>query len=452
MKKNDEFEIDITGMTAEGNAVGRYDGMVVFTSGVTVGERVRVHVIKTEKKYAVAKALEVIKPSPERITVDCPTFASCGGCAYRFISYELEKKIKYDRVADALKHIGGLDIAPEPLVSDGRLFRYRNKAQLPATYTTDGHVAFGFFAGRSHRVVACEDCLLQPEEFSTISGAAAAWAEKNRVSVYNEKSGKGILRHLCMRRAETTGEISVMAVINSERLPFSDEFVSAVTGCCSDVKSVHLNINTERTNVILGKKCVKLFGKDTLTDSICGAELSLSPLSFYQVNRGMAELLYERVRMLAEPTGKTVVDLYCGIGAIGLSAARDAARLIGVEIIPQAVDNARHNAELNGVDVAEYFVGDAARAAAELSNKGLSADVVILDPPRKGCTPELLSTVTDSFRPERIVYVSCDPSTLARDAALLVQKGYSVVSVTPYDLFPRTVHVEAVALFCRKAI
>ncbi len=445
MKKNETITIEITGMTAEGSGVGRYEGMAVFVSGAAVGETVRARVIKAEKRYAIGKLEEIVKRSPDRTESDCAVSASCGGCAYRFLNYDAEKTIKYNRVRDAFLHIGGINIIPDETVGAVSTERYRNKALLPAAVDKNGKVVFGFYAGRSHRVIPCSDCLLQPEEFARIAEVTSRWAEKYGIGVYDERSGKGLLRHLCMRKAATTGEIMAVPVINAAELPYAKEYADMVVDSVPTVKSVMYNVNTERTNVVMGNKCVLLRGKPTVTDEICGVRLDISPLSFYQVNRDMAELLFKKVRQLSEPTGKTVIDLYCGIGAIGLSAAYDAEKLIGAEIIPDAVEDARRNAENNGICNARFIVGDAALAAEKI-------DAVILDPPRKGCSAELIRTVARDFHPERIVYVSCDPATLARDAALFLKEGYEVRSVTPFDLFPRTVHVETVILLSRKDV
>lgn len=449
MKKNETITIEITGMTAEGSGVGRYEGMAVFVSGAAIGETVRARVIKAEKRYAIGKLEEIVKRSPDRTESDCAVSASCGGCAYRFLNYDAEKTIKYNRVRDAFLHIGGINIIPDETVGAVSTERYRNKALLPAAVDKNGKVVFGFYAGRSHRVIPCSDCLLQPEEFARIAEVTSRWAEKYGIGVYDERSGKGLLRHLCMRKAATTGEIMAVPVINAAELPYAKEYADMVVDSVPTVKSVMYNVNTERTNVVMGNKCVLLRGKPTVTDEICGVRLDISPLSFYQVNRDMAELLYKKVRQLSEPTGKTVIDLYCGIGAIGLSAAYDAEKLIGAEIIPDAVEDARRNAENNGIRNARFIVGDAALAAEKIADEGITADAVILDPPRKGCSAELIRTVARDFHPERIVYVSCDPATLARDAALFLKEGYEVRSVTPFDLFPRTVHVETVCLFTK---
>lgn len=333
---------------------------------------------------------------------------------------------------------------PMPIICSGSSDRYRNKAQYPLT--ADGEA--GFYAFHSHRIVKCRDCALQPEAFSQITDACRSWIIENNISVYNEERHSGLLRHIYLRIAEATGEIMVCAVINGKALPYSDDFTDRVTAACSAVKSIQININTEKTNVILGEECRVLLGEKYITDILCGIKVRLSPLSFYQVNRATAELLYKKAAEYAEPDGKTVLDLYCGAGTIGLSLAKRAEKIIGVEIVPQAVKDARFNAKLNGITNAEFICNDAAGAAAELALKGVKPDVVIVDPPRKGCSAELIATIAERFSPECAVYVSCDPATLARDIKIFAEKGYSLKEYTPVDMFPRTSHVETVCLLC----
>lgn len=443
MKKNEEYVMDITDVTVEGGGIGRLDGMAVFVPVTAVGDTVKVRILKAKKTYAYGKAVEIIKPSPDRVESDCAVFNRCGGCVYRHISYEAERGIKQNQVKEVIKRIGGFDMEPEPIMYSDNQYGYRNKAQYPVS--ADGKV--GFFAFHSHRIIPCSNCALQPEIFGDIVKCTEEWIAENGISIYNEEKHKGLLRHIYLRKAEATGEIMFTAVINGEALPFTGELIEKLKAVCKGyLKSVQLNINTDNTNVILGKKCRVLYGEKYITDILCGISVRLSPLSFYQVNRTMAEMLYKKAEEYANPHGKTVLDLYCGAGTIGLSMAEKAKSIIGVEIVPEAVEDAIFNAEKNGIKNAEFICADAAEAAEKLAKRGERADVVIVDPPRKGCSPELIETVAKAFCPERVVYVSCDPATLARDVKLFAEMGYTLKKYTPADLFPRTAHVETVAL------
>ena len=447
MQKNDEIEIEITDMTDEGSGIGRFDGMAVFVPGTAVGDMAFVRVLKVKKTYAFGKLLKIIAPSPDRTENDCPSFPRCGGCVYRHISYSAELRIKYSRVYETVKRIGGVDLKPREIIKSDSPDRYRNKAQYPVA--EDG--ALGFYSFHSHRIAPLNGCALQPEIFDKIAAVITEWVRENGVSVYNEQSHRGLLRHIYIRLAEKTGEIMVVAVVNGENLPFAEDLINRLLSVCGEsLKSVQLNINCEKTNVILGDKCKVLYGGEYITDILCGVKLRLSPLSFYQVNRATAEKLYKKAAEYAAPDGKVILDLYCGAGSIGLSMANRAKQIIGAEIVPEAVGDARFNAKLNGIENAEFICADAAKAAKELSERGISPDAVILDPPRKGCSPELIGTVAEAFSPERVVYVSCDPATLARDIKLFSQKGYSLTGYTLVDMFPRTAHVETVVQLVRK--
>lgn len=451
MKKNDEIELLISGMTAEGNGVGRYNGMAVFVPETVVGETVKAHIIKVSKNYAVAKLVGILEKSKNRIDSDCKSSFSCGGCSFRHITYTEECKIKYNKVNDAFKRIAGLDIELSQIIPAVCENRYRNKAQYPISKNTKGETIIGFYAGRTHRVIDNEGCLLQPIIFDEISKTVKAWIDDNGISVYDENDHSGLMRHLYIRHAETSNEIMVCLIINGDDLPHKDDLINRLLELNSNIVSIQLNVNKEKTNVILGRKTQVLYGKRYITDTICGVKVRISAHSFYQVNRNMAEILYQKAAEFAEPKNKNIIDLYCGVGTIGLSMAKGANKLIGVEIVPEAIEDAKFNAKANGFDNAEFIVGDAALAAKELVNRNIKADVVILDPPRKGCDCELINTVAIDFAPEKVVYVSCDPATLARDCKLFDELGYKVISAVPVDLFPRTVHVETVALLSRKS-
>ncbi len=444
--KNAQIELTVDGYTAEGSGVGHCDGMAVFVGNAAVGDRLKVHIIKSKKTYAIGKIVDILEPSEDRIPVDCPYFNSCGGCAYRHISYEAELNAKKDRVEQAFSRLSHIDIKAES-VCGGETTRYRNKAQFPVGL--DKEIKIGFFAPRSHRIIDCSDCLLQPEEFSEITDVFREWIRDKNISLYDEKTHKGVLRHIYLRKAAATGEIMVCAVINADSLPEANDLEKRLKKI-ENIKTLVLNINREKTNVILGKKCINIFGDGYITDILCGNKIRISPLSFYQVNRNQAQRLYEKAAEYAGLSGKeTLLDLYCGAGTIGLSMADKVKKVIGVEIVPEAVEDARINAEINIIKNAEFFCGDASDAAKMLKEKGIKPDCIILDPPRKGCDGELIKTVSE-MNPERIVYVSCDPATLARDCAVFKDYGYKTDRLSVFDLFPRTVHVETVVLMTKK--
>lgn len=447
MQKNQEITIQITAMTSEGSGVGRHDGMAIFVPNTAVGDTVLVRIVKVKKTYAYGKVAAILTPSPDRCEPDCPVSVPCGGCVYRHMRYEAECTIKANKVYEAIKRIGGVDMAPQPMLCADNEARYRNKAQYP--FSVDGKA--GFYAMHSHRVVPCADCKLQPAVFADIVSAVEDFVEKYHISLYDEAAHTGLLRHLYLRLAEATGELMVTLVINGETLPHSEPLIERLQAVGGEaLKSVQLNHNTADTNVILGERCTVLYGAPTITDVLCGLSVRLSPLSFYQVNRQMAQRLYEKAADYAAPDGAVVLDLYCGAGTIGLSMAHRAKQVIGVEIVAQAVEDARHNAAANGIENARFLCADAADAARQLAAEGVQPDVVIVDPPRKGCEAALLSVITDRFCPDRVVYVSCDPATLARDLQHFTAHGYTLCEYTPADLFPRTAHVETVALLSRE--
>lgn len=448
MQKNQEYILGIVDVTAEGSGIGKVDGMAVFVPLTAVGDRAKVKILKVKKTYAYGKLLSLVKPSKARIDNDCGVFNQCGGCVYRHISYDAEKAIKQNKVYENIKRIGGVDMAPQPIIAD-KYDRYRNKAQYPLSL----NYSAGFYAFHSHRIIPCEDCLLQPEIFSLITEAVTDWAKEYDISIYDEATHKGFLRHIYIRKAEKTGEIMVCLVVNGEILPESDQLVDRLLSLCGDsLKSVLININKANTNVILGDKCKTVYGADYITDVLCGVKIRLSPLSFYQVNHEMAEKLYKKAAEYACPKGKNIMDLYCGAGTIGLSMAKDAKSIIGVEIIPEAIEDAKHNAQINGIKNARFICADATAAAEQLAKEGITADVVIVDPPRKGISAEVIRTIAYDFKPKSVVYVSCDSATLARDIKLFNENGYELKEYTPCDLFPRTSHVETVALLSRQKV
>lgn len=450
IRKNDIFEADITAMTAEGSGICRIEGMAVFVPGTAVGDRCAVRIVKVLRKYAFGRLEKLLAPSPDRIAPDCPVAAQCGGCVYRHIRYEAELQIKTQRVRDALERIGGLqDFQVEPILAAPDRCRYRNKCQLPIGLSKDGALQLGFYAVNSHRIVNTESCLLQPEAFDRAAAAFRRWYAVSGESVYDEASHSGVLRHLYMRRGEMSGEMMVCVVANGAALHEEALLVEMLREAVPEITGVLLNINREKTNVVLGKTCRTLWGKDTITDTLCGLAFEIAPHAFYQVNRTQAERLYGKAAEYAGLTGaETLLDLYCGTGTIGLSMAKNAKKLIGAEIVPAAVENARRNAERNAIQNAEFLCADAAEAARILFERGEKPDVIVIDPPRKGCDSALIATIA-AMRPKRVVYVSCDPATLARDLKLFGESGYKTETVTPADMFPGTAHVETVVLLSK---
>ncbi len=443
--KNDDIKLNIDSLTSEGSGIGRYDGFAVFVRGTVPGDEIISHIIKTSKNYAIGIIKEILKPSQNRIQSDCKYSDKCGGCSFRNVSYDEELEYKKSRVQDALTRIGKIDIEVEEIIGADETKRYRNKAQYPVSIC-DGELFAGFYAYKSHRIICCDDCLLQPKEFKNGIEAFSIWCDKANISSYDENSGKGLLRHIYFRKGYATGEIMACAVINGDSLPKSELLVSLLREKVDGLKSVVININREKSNVILGKKSVTLWGEDNITDVLLGKKFVISPNSFYQVNHNQCEKLYAKACEYANLSeDETLLDLYCGVGTIGLTMADKVKSLIGIEIIPQAIENAKLNAKINDINNARFICADAPQGAKILKKEGIKPDVIILDPPRKGCDASLFDTIYD-MNPKRIVYVSCDSSTLARDLAVLNEKGYITKRVCAVDMFPRTPHVEAVAL------
>ena len=460
MQKNDLISLEIHEINNLGAGVGKCgDGRVVFVQGAVTGDAVEARVIKVNKNFLVARLERILTPSPWRLPEGeefCHAPASCGGCVYRHITYAHELELKQNYVKHAFIKAGLPDVEVESVRSTGKICGYRNKAQYPFGRNKKG-VCVGFYAAKSHTLIPSDACPMQPRLFAKVAEWICRYADGAGWSVYDEESGRGLLRHLYLRYGEGTDQLMVCLVLNGERFPAAREFIDALTAAFPETVSVMLNINTKNTNVVLGEEYRLLFGTPYIEDLLCGKTFRISPGAFYQVNHDGAELLYT---LAAERTGMsgqgTLLDLYCGIGSIGLSMAERAERLVGIEIVDSAVQCARENAARNGVQNAHFSCGDASDAeklldAAERELGHIDADVVILDPPRKGSTPELITYLCNTRRVPRIVYVSCDPDTLARDCALFRELGYEIGTVTPVDMFPRTGHVESVVCLMKKA-
>ena len=446
LKKNDEIELYIEDFTSEGSGVGHFEGMAVFVSGAAAGDKAFVHIIKVKSTYAIGKCIKLLKPSKTRIAPDCEYAGSCGGCAFRHISYEAETAMKKKRVEDAFQRIGGINKKLDGFIAAENLTRYRNKAEYPVSFEKE--LKIGFYALHTHRIIDCRDCVLQPEIFADIVAIIRKWTVEFGISIYNSETGNGLLRHIYIRQGAVSKEIMVCLVINGERIPKEAELVKRLCEI-PNIKSIVLNINRLNNNVILGEECKTVYGADYIYDELCGVKIRLSPLSFYQVNHAQAEKLYRKAAEYAQLDGsQTVLDMYCGAGTIGLSMADKAKNVIGVEIVEPAVRDAKINAGLNGIKNAQFYCADASQAAQMLKEQGIKPDAIVLDPPRKGCSQELVKTVSE-MQPDRVVYVSCDPATLARDCKRFGELGYKVEKLTAVDLFPRTVHCEAVALLTK---
>ena len=444
LAKNQEHTVTIEGYGEGGMGVARIDGRVVFVHGALRGEKCRVLILKTLKSVAFAKVLEVIEPSSERITPDCPYFPRCGGCTYRHIRYEEELRLKKQRVQDNLSRIGGSDVTVEEILGARDTLRYRNKAQYPVS--KDG--AVGFYRARTHEVIECEHCLLVKPEADAAAEALREYMQSCRVAGYDEKTGRGLVRHLYVR-SNAAGESLVCVLVNGDKLPKEDRLVTLLRDACPKCTGIVLGTNTKKGNVILGDRYRTLWGSDRLEDTLCGKTFRLSVPSFYQVNRVQAERLYAKAIEFAGLTGQeTVLDLYCGAGTITLALSDHAKKVLGAEIVPEAIDDARENAARNGVENAEFFCGDASDVAKKLARENLRPDVITVDPPRKGLAADVVESIAE-MQPGRVVYVSCDSATMARDVKRLADLGYTAQRACAVDMFPRADHVETVVLLSK---
>lgn len=447
-KKNELIPMEITGMTHEGSGVGHLEGMAVFVPGAAVGDTLLVRIVKVNKSYCFGRLEQILTPSPDRILPDCPVSSRCGGCVFRHVNYAAELRYKGQFVQQNLRRIAGIALECEPAEPSPRAEGYRNKAQYPVR-AQNGTLCAGFFAPRSHAVVDCHECRLQPPVFSRLLNTILRFCEENGIPAYDEGAGTGLLRHVYLRQGAHSKEMMVCLICNGQVFPKAEELIKVLRETAPETVSVLLNVNRENTNVILGRDTHTLFGKAAIEDTMCGLRFSLSPHAFYQVNTEAAERLYAIAAEYAALTGRErVLDLYCGVGTIGLSMASQAKEIIGVEIVPQAVENAASNAAANGITNARFFCADAGEAASRLAGEGNSPDVVVLDPPRKGCDAKTLEAVA-RMGPERIVYISCNSATFSRDCAALLPMGYELRRCRPVDLFPRTAHVETVCLLSK---
>lgn len=455
-KKDDLVTLIIDDMGADGEGIGKIGGFTFFVKDTVIGDKAEAKVMKVKKGYAYARLTNIITPSAERTEPKCPCHIQCGGCQMQSLNYEKQLLFKENKVKNNLRRIGGfsaelIEKVTEPIVGmDAIPYRYRNKAQFPVGQGKNGEIVTGFYAGRTHNIIPNTDCALGVDENKAILEAVIKYMNENEIMPYNEATGEGIVRHVLIRKGFATGEIMTCIVINSDTLARKDKLIALL----SEIKgmaSISININKEKTNVIMGTQCRTIWGKDTITDIICGISFSISPVSFYQVNPIQTEKLYSIALEYADLTGnETVCDLYCGIGTISLLMAQRAKKAYGIEIVEQAVKDAEKNAERNNICNAEFYTGKAEDMLAGLyGEKGIRADVICVDPPRKGCDEKCLAAMV-KMMPERIVYVSCDSATLARDLKYLCENGYALKRVRAVDMFPQTVEVETCVLLSRK--
>jgi 23S rRNA (uracil1939-C5)-methyltransferase len=441
------IQLKIEGQSHTGDGIGRVNGFAVFVPQAVAGERVEAKVTKVKKTYAHARLQKVIEESPDRAQAPCEVYEACGGCQLQHLSYPAQLRMKRQQVIDSFQRIGGLsDVEVLPVIGMKEPWAYRNKAQVPFGWQK-GQVVGGFYAPQSHRIVDIDMCLIQHPDNDRVVSVVKKMARELGIPPYQEKSHRGCLRHVMARIGVHTGELMVVLVTNGRDIPHRKALVEQLRQAFPNLRSVIQNIHTRRTNVILGKENRVLWGQPVIHDYIGPVKFAISPHSFFQVNPVQTEVLYEQVRRYAALTGKeTIVDAYCGIGTIGLYLAGHAAKIYGVESVPEAVEDARHNAEMNGIDHTVFETGAAEEVMPRWLKEGIRPDVIIVDPPRKGCAPELLDAAVE-MGPRRLVYVSCNPSTLARDAKYLAEKGYITHEVQPVDMFPHTSHVECVTAF-----
>ena len=447
LRKNDVYEAVICDYTAEGQGVAKVEGCAVFVPNAVAGESCRIRIEKANKTWAAGKIVEILEKSPHRVNRECPVAKQCGGCDFWHMDYEEETRLKADRVRQALNRIGGESLEEISILSAPGCYGYRNKAQYPVS-SHKGRVFAGFYKAGTHQVVENDRCLILPPEMDQVKKIVVDYVNYYRISAYDEATHKGLLRHIYVRRGAVSGEVLVCLAVNGRKLPHTDDLIrrlQAVEGFTTLV----LSVNTKVGNTVLGDEFITLYGPGYIEDTLCGLYFRLSARSFYQINHHQAQRLYEAAISQAQITKKDLVlDLYCGVGTITLAMAKAAGKVMGVEVVEQAVEDARENARRNGIENAEFFCGDAGKAALELEEKGIRADVVVVDPPRKGLNADTIEALS-RMQPQRIVYVSCDPATLARDVALLKEQGFSVKNAMAADLFPRCAHVESIVCLTR---
>lgn len=476
VEKNEDYEVEISALGSEGEGIAKIDNYTIFVQGAILGERVRIKITKVKKNYAYGKLLEVLDRSENRTEAVCSIYKQCGGCGLQHLSYNAQLEFKKNKVRDTLERIGKLKISDQLPVTSSQTevengsveetndyegiilhdtigmkspYRYRNKVQLPVG-EENGEIKIGFYAPRSHNIIDMDICHIQDEIGDKVVELTKQWMKRYNVKPYNEEKDNGVVRHIMLRRGFNTKEVMVVVVTKTKELPYKEEFVQIIKENIKEIRSIIQNINKKRTNVILGEENITLFGENHISDYIGRFKFNISPLSFFQVNPVQTENLYSKALEYANLNGEEVVfDAYCGTGTISLFLSQKAKKVYGVEVVEQAIENAKVNAKENKVDNVEFIVGKSEEVIPDLISKGIKADVVVVDPPRKGCEETLLEAIGE-MGPRRIVYVSCDPATLARDLGILDELGYRTVEVQPVDMFPQTFHVETVVKLVKK--
>lgn len=452
--KNESYKMNIDSIGNEGEGIGKIDNFTVFVKDALEGETVQVKITKVNKNFAFGKLEKIYSEAPNRVNPICSIYSRCGGCNLQHLNYESQLLYKKSKVVDCIERIGKIDTEDTKIydtIGMENPYRYRNKVQLPVG-AENGKSIIGFFSSRSHNIIPMEKCYIQQEVGDQVAKLIRQWIDKYNVPVYDEKTGGGLIRHIIVRKAFKTKDVMVVVVTNGSKFIYKDELVHILTENVEGIKSIIQNVNDKKTNVILGKKCITLWGEDEIADNIGKFKFNISPMSFFQVNPIQMEILYKKVLEYAQLTGnETVFDAYCGTGTISLFLSEKAKKVYGVEIIEDAIENAKINAAQNHVDNAEFIVGKSECVIPELIKKGVKADVVVVDPPRKGCDKELLEAIAN-MKCDRIIYVSCNPATLARDVGILDNLGYKTCEVQPVDMFPMTAHVETIVLIQRKII
>lgn len=449
IQKNKIYRAEIVDYTAEGSGVARIEGMAVFVPNTAVGDQCDIRIVKVNKRMAFGRLDRVIIPSRDRIEPACPVAGKCGGCCFQHISYEAELRAKFKKVDDALSHLGGTPGILDGITGADETTHYRNKAQYPVGQDAHGTYT-GFYRPHSHDIVKTDRCLIQSERADRLAAAVCAWMDARNVTAYDEKTGKGLIRHIYVRTGAVSGETHLCLIATRSKLPAADDLIERLTKAEPSLVGIVVNINKRGDNVILGQHTVTLWGEPVLQDSLCGNVFQLSPHAFYQVNHAQTEKLYARALELADlHGGETVVDLYCGAGTITLALAAKAGKVIGVEIVPEAIENAKENASRNGVENVSFICADAGQAAMMLAERGERPDVLTVDPPRKGLDEQAVEAIA-RMQPPKVVYVSCDPATLARDLKRFAEYGYYAQTAQAFDLFPRTKHVETVLVLTKK--
>lgn len=450
--KGEQIELQISGLGSSGEGVGKYQGFTVFVKGALPEETITARINLVKKNYAVGQIIEIIKPSAERVVPECPVYKECGGCQLQHLSYAGQLDIKRQQVADALQRIGHLDIEVLPVIGCNDPWNYRNKMQFPAAKGAEGKISIGCYASATHSVIDTGSCIIQKEANNQVLQAVRRWMQQYEISAYDEKTGRGLVRHVMGRLGVHSGQVMAVIITSAYDIPYKKELIEILQQDVKGLVSVIQNINKKPTNIIMGSKTRVLYGSATIKDSLGALSFNISAQSFFQVNSEQAEKLYNKALAYAALTGtETVVDVYCGTGTISLYMAKHAKKVYGIEIVAPAIDDAKQNALDNNCSNVEFILGDAAEKLPQLLSAGIEPDVILVDPPRAGCEEKVLNAIV-GVEPKRIVYVSCNPASLARDLAYLSEHGYQTVTAQPVDMFPMTSHVETVVWLCKKDI